>query len=157
MLKRNQLLIVLDSPADWGRKLFEHLLRLTTLYLDSNISKFSKNIPLKNLDNRSKYSLINSFRNLSPNFDPSKNKLIIDTSREHLIIYSKRSDFNKSASHIKCARKVINNCDTIFITLGQTGFFLDQDNYFYAIKPPSSLIQMESIKFIEENISSLIN
>ena len=142
--------------ADWGRVTsIEHLFRLTTLYLDGDISKFNKIKSLKNLDNRSKNTLINSFKNLSPNFDYSKNKLFIDTSREHLIIHSSKSEFNKSiTSHIKCARKVLNQCDTIFITIGQTGYFLDTNNNFYAIKPPSTFMEMESVKFIEENISS---
>ena len=142
--------------ADWGRVTsIEHLFRLTTLYLDRDISKFYKIKSLKNLDNISKNTLINSFKNRSPNFDYSKNKLIIDTSREHLIIHSSKSDFNKSInSHIKCARKVLKQCDTIFITIGQTGYFLDINNNFYAIKPPTTFMEMESIKFIEENISS---
>ena len=36
----------------------------------------------------------------------------------------------------------------------QTGYFLDQNNNFYAIKPPKTYMQIESIKFVEENISS---
>ena len=142
--------------ADWGRVTsIEHLFRLTKLYIDGDISKFYKIKSLKNLDNTSKNTLINSFKNLSPNFDYSKNKLFIDTSREHLILHSSKSDFNKSITkHIKCARKVLNQCDTIFITIGQTGYFLDINNNFYAIKPPSIFMEMESIKFIEENMSS---
>ena len=155
-VEENSITNSFGFAADWGRVTsIEHLFRLTKLYLDSDISKFCKNISLKDLDNKSKYALINSFKNISPNFDSSKNKLIIDTSREHLMIYSSISEFNKSiASHIKYSQKVINNCDSIFLTLGQTGYFLDQDNYFYAIKPPSKLMQMKSIKFIEENIAS---
>ena len=146
----------LGFAADWGRVTsIEHLFRLSTLYLDEDISKFCKVKSLKNIDNRSKKKLINSFKNHSPNFDSSKNKIIIDTSREHLILHSSKSGFNKSInSHIKCAQKVLNQCDTIFITIGQTGYFLDMNNNFYAKKPPSTFVQMESIQFIEENFSS---
>ena len=151
--KTNQL----GFAADWGRVTsLEHLYRITTLYKDSDLEKNHKTKLLNNLNTFSKNSLISSFRNQSPDFDSSKNKIIIDTSREHLTIYSSRDAFNNSLmNHIKCARKVINNCDTVFITLGQTGYFLDNKKIFYAVKPPTNFMKMESVKFIEEKIESL--
>ena len=142
--------------ADWGRVTsLEHLFRLTNLYKDGNFQNHCKIKTLKDFNDSSKNLLISSFRNKSETFDLSNNQLIIDTSREHLKIYSSKNEFSDSIlSHINFARKAIKKSDTIFITLGQTGYFIDSEKTFYAIKPPSDFMQIESIKFIDEKINS---
>ena len=146
----------LGFAADWGRVTsLEHLFRLTNLYKDGIFQNHYKIKTLNDLNDYSKEFLVSSFRNKSEKFDLSKNQLIIDTSREHLKIYSSKNEFSESIlSHINFARKVIKRCDTIFITLGQTGYFLDSKKTFYAIKPPSDFMKIESIKFFDERINS---
>ena len=74
-IEENTITNSLGFAADWGRVTsIEHLFRLSNLYLDGDISKVRKVTPLNKLDNISKSKLINSFKNLSPNFDHSQNQ-----------------------------------------------------------------------------------
>ena len=143
--------------ADWGRiTSIEHLFRLTQFYIDGDIDNHVKIKSLNGIENSQKLKLIKSFRNHSSEFDIKKNILIIDTSREHLTIHSSKSSYEKTInSHLFYARKAIKNCDTIFLTLGQTGYFQDHKGIFYAIKPSSLFSEIESIRFIENDINSI--
>ena len=147
----------LGFAADWGRiTSIEHLFRLTKFYIDGDIDNHLIIKSLEGIENSHKLKLIKSFRNHSSGFEPSKNRLIIDSSREHLTIHSSKSSFEKTIkSHLSCARKAIENCDTIFLTLGQTGYFRDKKGNFYAIKPSSLFSKMESVKFIENDINDI--
>ena len=147
----------LGFAADWGRiTSIDHLSRLTNFYVDGDIDKHVKIKSLEGISNPQKDKLIKSFRNCSSEFDHRKNRLLIDTSREHLTIHSSKKSYNKTLNnHLIFARKAISNCDTIFITLGQTGYFKDKKGIFYAIKPSSLFSEMESLKFIENDISKL--
>ena len=143
--------------ADWGRiTSIEHLLRLTKFYIDGDIDNHIIIKSLNGIDNSQKLKLINSFKNHSSEFEPSKNKLIIDTSREHLTIHSSKRSYEKTIkSHLSCARKAIENCDSIFLTLGQTGYFQDKKGNFYAIKPSSLFSEIESLRFIENDVTDI--
>ena len=143
--------------ADWGRiTSIEHLFRLTNFYKDGDIENHLTTISLENIEKYKKFKLINSFRNHSSGFEFSKNKLIIDTSREHLTIHSSKNSYCKTIqNHLSCARKAIKNCDTIFLTLGQTGYFQDKKGNFYAVKPPSFFSKIESVKFIENDTNDI--
>ena len=147
----------LGFAADWGRiTSIEHLFRLTNFYIDGDIDKHVIIKSLDGIENSKKFKLINSFINHSSGFEPSKNRLIIDNSREHLTIHSSKCSYSKTIkSHLSCARKAIKNCDTIFLTLGQSGYFQDKYGNFYAKKPSSLFSKIESIKFIEDDITDI--
>ncbi len=147
----------LGFAADWGRiTSIEHLFRLTSLYLKNDVTEHIKELSTDKMDNKKKIALIKSFRNKNNNLDHKKNKFFIDISREHLELYSSKSLLISSVEkHIKCAKKAISSSDTIFLTLGQTGYFEDKFGYFYAIKPPSIFQEFEPLKFIETDLNHI--
>ena len=146
-----------EFAANWGRiTSIEHLLRLTSLYINNDIEKHIKELNTDKIDNEIKIELIKSFRNKNNNLDHKTNNFFIDLSREHLELYSSKSLLISSIKkHIKAAKKAISNSDTIFLTLGQTGYFKDRFGYFYAIKPSSIFQEFEPLEFIETDINNI--